>query len=222
MKHFLDPDLAAPNVLRVTVDHDIVREFLPLARGSTPGAGYATMRPPWESDIRWISASVPETFERFEVAFNKLGIAAHVTPLLDLDREVRLYAGFLVTRRSCSRPNFHVDWEQTNNEAFTLITPVSDNATGFGLLYRKLNGDIGEYDYRPGEAILFGDHFSHSTKPGQSDEPVVLLSFTFGTDRMLHWTKIFRTAGYQSRLVRRPDGEFVRLDRKASGRPLPD
>lgn len=213
MKHFLDPELAAPNVLKVAVDHAVVREFHPLARSSRLGAGYATVRPPWESDIRWISASSPEAFERFEDAFRKLGIAAHVAPYLDLEREVRLYAGFLVTRRSCSKPNFHFDWEKTNNEAFTLITPVSDNATGFGLLYRKLNGEVGEYDYTPGEAIIFGDHFIHSTKPGQSDEPVVLLSFTFGTDKMVHWDKIFRTAGYQSRLIRRPDGEFVNLDR---------
>ena len=150
------------------------------------------MRPPWESDIQWISASSPEAFERFENAFMKLGVAAHVAPYLDLDREVRLYAGFLVTRRSCSKPNFHLDWERTNNEAFTLITPVSAYSTGFStLLHPKLNGEIGEYYYIPGEAIIFGDHFSHSTKPGETDEPVALLSFTFGTDKMVHWDKIF-------------------------------
>ena len=211
MKHFLDTDLAAPNILKVAVDFEIVREFLPLADTSGPAPGFATIRPPWESDIRWISADTLEAFERFEEAFTKLGIAANVAPYLDLDREVRLYAGFLVTRSSCSKPNFHYDWERTNNEAFTLITPVSENTTGFGLLYRKLNGEIGEYDYTPGEAIIFGDHFIHSTKPGQSDKPVVLLSFTFGTDKMVHWDKIYRTAGYQSRLIRRPDGEFIRL-----------
>jgi hypothetical protein len=32
--------------------------------------------------------------------------------------------------------------------------------------------------------LIFGDGFLHATKPGQSDEPVVLLSFTFGTDKM--------------------------------------
>ena len=63
-----------------------------------------------------------------------------------------------------------------------------------------------------GEAIIFGDNFSHSTKPGRSTKPVILLSFTFGTDKMEHWEKIFRTAGYQSKLVCRPDGEFQWLD----------
>jgi hypothetical protein len=37
-----------------------------------------------------------------------------------------------------------------------------------------------------------------------------LLSFTFGSDRMAHWEKISRTAGYQSALYRLPDGRFQR------------
>lgn len=213
MKHFLNTDLIAPNVLTMAIDHEIAEEFLPLARGAALDARFADVRPPWSSDIRWISASVPEAFEKFESAFKRMGVPAQVEPYLDLEREVRLYAGFLVIRSSCEKPNFHFDWDRTNNEAFTLITPVSNNAKGFGLLYRKLNGAIGEYDYSPGEAIIFGDQFIHSTKPGYSSEPVVLLSFTFGTDKMEHWGKISRTAGYQSRLVRQPDGEFLTYDR---------
>jgi hypothetical protein len=81
------------------------------------------------------------------------------------------------------------------------------------MLYKKLNGTIAEYDYTIGEALIFGDHFIHSTKPGASDEPVVLLSFTFGTDKMEHWDKILHTAGYQSNLIRQPDGEFVAINR---------
>jgi hypothetical protein len=212
MKHFINQDLIAPNVMTVAVDQIIVSQFLPIARKLDMDEDFAVVRPPWASDIRWISASSPEMFQHFEEAFRRLGIAAHVEPYLDLDREVRLYAGFLVIRGACSEPNFHTDWDRANNEAFTLIAPVSDNAQGFGLLYRKLNGEIGEYDYAPGEAIIFGDHFIHSTRPGQSAEPVVLLSFTFGTDKMQHWDRIARTAGYQSRLVRRPDGEFVSVD----------
>src|SRR5688500_18213991 len=40
MKHFLNDDLAAPNALVVRVDHDIVRELLPLSRDTPPGPGY--------------------------------------------------------------------------------------------------------------------------------------------------------------------------------------
>jgi hypothetical protein len=64
------------------------------------------------------------------------------------------------------------------------MTPASSEATGFGLLYRDNSGAVRNYDYRPGEAVFFSDDFVHSTKPGSSDQPVVLLCFTFGTDRM--------------------------------------
>ena len=213
MKHFLNNELIAPNVLTAAIDQEIAEEFLPLAQSATVDPSFADVRPPWSSDIRWISAAVPEAFERFEDAFKRIGIAALVEPYLDIEREVRLYAGFLVLRSFCEKPNFHFDWDRTNNEAFTLITPVSKNAKGFGLLYRKLNGSIGEYDYKMGEALVFGDQFIHSTKPGRSSEPVVLLSFTFGTDKMEHWGKISCTAGYQSRLVRQPNGNFLTYDR---------
>ena len=209
MKHFLNDKLLAPNVLTVGVDHRIVREFLPLAHAALPTDDHSASRPHWNSDIRWVAPTSVEAFETFESAFRRLAIAEHVAPFLDLESQVRVYAGFLVVRSDCAEPNFHLDWEKTNNEAFTLITPVTDHGAGFGLLYRKLNGEVGEYDYKPGEAIIFGDHFVHSTKPGRSDEPVVLLSFTFGTDKMEHWDKIAKTAAYQSKLVRRPDGEFV-------------
>lgn len=211
MRHFLNESLLAPNVMTVPVDYGTVQELAPLASPSLPKAEYCIARPPWRSDVRWVSPRSVDGYRRFESVFSRLGVARHVADYLDLDKEVRLYAGFLVVRSECEEADFHVDWKRTNNEAFTLITPVSDNAAGFGLVYRKLNGDIGEYDYRPGEAIILGDHFAHSTKPGRSDEPVVLLSFTFGTDKMEHWEKIYRTAGYQSALVRLPNGEFLTL-----------
>ena len=213
MKHFINSGLMAPNVLTVSVDQQIVDEFLPLTRDPEHDAGHVAVKPPWSSDIRWLSPASPETFERYEGAFSRLGVAEHVKCYLDLELAVRLYAGFIVMRSSCDSTNFHYDWDKTNNEAFTLITPITSNTTGFGLLYRKLNGEIGEYEYRAGEAIIFGDHFIHSTKPGKSAKPVALLSFTFGTDKMEHWEKIFRTAGYQSHLVCRPDGQFVTFDR---------
>ena len=90
-------------------------------------------------------------------------------------------------------------------------TPITGNAPGFGLLYKKLTGTIAEYDYKVGEAMIIGDHFIHSTKPGSSDNPTFLLSFTFGTDKMVHWDKILKTAGYQSKLIRQPNGEFMKL-----------
>ena len=211
MRHFLNDKLCAPNVLTIAVDPAIPRNFAGLASDPSPKC-YSRIRPPWNSDIVWISAETTDGFDIFQTAFDRLAIAGHTREYLDIDRTVRLYAGFLVIRSKCDAPDFHFDWERTNNEAFTFMTPVSGSAAGFGLLYRKLDGSTGEYDYREGEGIVFGDHFIHSTKPGKADEPIVLLCFTFGTDKMKHWDKIMRTAGTQSRLIRRPDGKFQRLD----------
>ncbi len=218
MKHFINPDFLAPNVLTIPVDPVIPREFASIGKTDSGSQDYCRVQPPWDSDILWISAATPAAFACFESAFDRLGVAGHVAPYLDLERNVRLYAGFLVTRSVCDAPAFHCDWIKTNNEAFTFMTPVSDNSEGFGLLYRKLDGEIGEYDYKSGEGIVFGDHFVHSTKPGRSDDPVVLLCFTFGTDKMVHWEKILTTAGSQGRLVRRPDGKFQTLE---SHQPYP-
>jgi hypothetical protein len=74
---------------------------------------------------------------------------------------------------------------------------------------------VGDYDYKPGEAVAFGDNFEHSTKPGQSAGPVALLCFEFGTDRMNHWPNIYRTVGKQVTHIRQPDGKFVRAHGKA-------
>jgi hypothetical protein len=212
VKHFINDEMGAANVLKVAVDPDIVGEFLSLFADAAGRADFCTVRPRWDSDVRWISPSSPESFAIFQSAFDRLGIAEHVASYLDLDKEVRLYAGFFVVRSNCSKPTFHVDWDKTNNEAFTLITPISDNSQGFGMLYKKLTGTIADYDYKVGEALILGDHFIHSTKPGASDEPVVLLSFAFGTDKMVHWDKIVQTIGYQTRMLRKPDGAFLELD----------
>lgn len=210
MKHFLNKELLAANVLTVPVDTSIVTEFDRIDYRSADG--FETVSPKWKSDIEWVSPSTVETHAIFESAFERLGIPQHVRPYLDIEREVRLYAGFLVIRSECTEPRFHVDWIKTGNEAFTLLTPVSANAAGFGLLYEKLTGEIGDYDYRLGEAVVFGDNFYHSTKPGRSETPVVLLCFEFGTDKMEHWDKIYETVGRQAGMLRRPDGEFVRTE----------
>lgn len=209
------PGTAAAWTMRV--DAGIAREFLPLAR-RRPSRHFSTVRPRWNSDIRWIGPRSPQGYRLFESAFRRLEIARHVEPMLDLDHEPRMYAGFLVTRRRCGSPDFHVDWRDTGGQAFTLMTPASSNASGFGLLYRDDSGAVREYDYRPGEAIFFTDDFVHSTRPGSSDEDVVLLCFTFGTDKMKYWDRIRATSGSQSALMCRPDGKFETISRWQSWR----
>jgi len=109
MKHFINHDLLAPNVLTVPIDLEIVREFEDLAGRADPGPDYCAYRPSWNSDIRWISAASPSTFSQFSDAFDRLNIARHVREYLDIDREVRLYAGFLHTRTRCAQADFHID-----------------------------------------------------------------------------------------------------------------
>lgn len=207
MKHFLNKEMLAANVMTVEVDATVVARFADLEQRRS--SSLSSVKPDWNSDLEWLSPSTPEAHGVFEAAFEQMGVAEHVRCYLDVDSEVRLYAGFLVIRSRCSEPHFHVDWVKTNNEAFTMLTPVTSAAREFGLLYKKLTGEIGEYEYEPGEAIIFGDHFSHSTRPGFSPDPVVLLCFEFGTDKMEHWDKIYATIGKQAAMLRRPDGDFM-------------
>lgn len=205
MKHFLDPEWLAPNVMRVAVDPAVAASFADLARPFLP-QGYHVERPAWESDIRWISAAEEATFERFQAAFDALDVARHVTEYVAVDHAIGLYQGFVVVRSECREASFHLDWEDAGNQAFTLLTPIGRPTPGFGLVFKTLTGETRSYDYREGEALIFGDQFVHSTAPGRSETPTALLSFTFGTDRMADWPAIRKTAGFQGGLVRRPDG----------------
>jgi hypothetical protein len=215
MRHFFNQELRVFNAMTAPIDPAITREFEPLCRGGLNPTDYDVVKPSgrnWHSDIHWISAATPETFRKFESAFERSGIPELMAPYMDLEHEVRLYAGFLVVRSLCTEPYFHVDWKKLNNEAFTLLTPITDNAGDFGLLYKTYDGSEAEYRYTSGEAIVFGDHFKHSTKPGRSDQPVAMLCFEFGSDRMEHWDKVYDSMGTQARLHRKPDGEFIRAD----------
>jgi hypothetical protein len=216
MKHFLNSEMLALNMKTFAVDPTIIAEFADPAR--LPGRMISVAPNPdkWNSDIEWVSPDDEEGFVAFESAFERLGISEQAAPYLDLDKEVRLYFGFLVIRSRCNESYFHCDWRGQNNEAFTFMAPFSTNTNGFGLLYKRLTGETAEYDYRPGEAILFGDNFEHSTKPGTADEPVILLSFEFGTDKMEHWPGIYDRLRKQATCLRQPDGTFIRTGRAVS------
>lgn len=193
------------------LDETLVDQFLPLARKPTR-PGFTSVSPKWGSDVRWVSAADPETFALFEAAFRQLNIAERMAGRIRIDREVRLFCGSLVLRSECDSPHFHCDWRKLDNQAFTLLTPVTNNTQGFGLLYRDARGEVRDYEYKRGEGILFGDWFSHSTKPGRSERPVALLCFEFGSDLMEDWPKVLGEMQTRARLLRRSDGEFVRTD----------
>ena len=211
MKKFVNEAMSAPNVMTVPIDAGVTAELASFGTSLSAQRRMFSRSPQWRSDIRWLSPKTERDFARFRSIFERLDIARHVKPFVDLDRDVRLYNSFLVIRGKCTEPDFHVDWSDNNNEGFTLMTPLTANADGFGLLYKKLDGSIGEYDYKLGEAIVFGDDFVHSTKPGIAGKPVVFLCFNFGTDKMEYWPRIEPTAGRQAMLTCRPDGRFHRI-----------
>jgi hypothetical protein len=205
MRHFLDRDWVAPNVMRVPIDAAVADSFADVMVDPTP-PGYHTERPHWNSDIRWISAANEATFARFQAAFDALDVARHVQEFVAVERQIRMYQGFVVLRSQCRKTDFHVDWDETGNQAFTLLTPIGPPTPGFGLVFKTLTEETRTYDYSASEALIFGDLFLHSTQPGSSDTPAGLLCFNFGTDRMEDWPAIKKTAGAQGGIVRRPDG----------------
>ena len=215
MRHFINDELLALNVMTVPVDQAIVAEFEPLTREAFDNARFERVKPPWNSDVQWISGRTEKAFDLFQSAFDRMNIAQWVEPYVDFDNHIRLFGGFLVLRSTCAAPSFHVDWLDGQNNGFTMLTPITDNCDGFGLIYKKLNGETGDYRYRLGEALVVGSNFVHSTAPGRSDRPVALLSFTFGSDKEKHWDSLAATASNQSSLYRRFDGNFCRNDRAA-------
>ena len=195
------------DAMLVPVDPGPVAELV--ARLDLGGGGIGEIRPKWNSDLVWLSAANAQQFDLFEQAFEALGVADHVRDRLDLAERPHLYSGFLLRRSRCELPDFHTDWRQCDGQAFTFITAVSDARDGFGLLYRDADGRIASYDYRPDQGIMFGDDFSHSTRPGVSEQPVTLLCFEFGSDKMRYWKQIYSCIAGQSVLVKRPDGKLM-------------
>jgi hypothetical protein len=70
MKHFLNREMLAPNVMTIPVDRAIVEQFAdPVAlRGD-----FSKISPKWSSDVQWISAADEPTFDLFQSAFDRLG-----------------------------------------------------------------------------------------------------------------------------------------------------
>jgi hypothetical protein len=220
-KHFTNRDFLAPNVLEIDVDLELLaplsgvcgllqRSELPKGRVDIGnGLNLGIKHPDWKSDIAWISQADRAGYDYFAAIFRRLGIADAVADRIEYDHQIMMYSGFYVTRRSCNSPDLHVDWIGGNNDAFTFLTPLSANCGELGLTYRTLRNELAHYDYTLGKGLIFGDHFAHSTAEGQAGENTVLLSFTFGTDRMDNWPNISKSAAKQGTFHRQPDGQFI-------------
>jgi len=175
------------------------------------------VQPKWNSDIGWHSPNTLHDFKLFNDIFVAFNVEKVVREGLKLDFNLVVYCGFLVVRSRCDDVNFHTDWVGTGQKAFTLITPLVEEGEDFGLLFKRADSSIGKYFYKPGEAIVFSEGFIHSSMPTSSDRRVVLLSYTFGSDDMDLWPYLSKTIGYQSNIIRLPNGDFriISLDKCA-------
>ncbi len=204
-KLFVNSQLSAPNVLEIPFDPAMAAVLLP----ELDKPDYCTMSPGWSSDIEWISNDSFRSYKVFLDCFERLGLAKAFSTIVDYEVNLVLYCGFFVRRSRCTEYNFHLDWlDGCDNNAFTLIAPLLQSEDSPGLAYRDLHGSIKKYSYRADSAIVFGSGFVHSTDLGSAESPSVLLSLTFGTDKMEHWGAISKTAASQSRLFRLPCGLF--------------
>lgn len=225
--HFLNARLMALNALEIDIPQTLISQCEGLmpdvrrvtARGETidlPGGLRLSAETPktWRSDICWLSHEDEVSFGFFENLFDRLGLAHTVATFVPHDRTIRLYAGFFVTRSRCDAIDLHCDWQTRDNHAFTLMAPLTGNCGELGLTYRTARGEERDYTYRLGKGLVFGTQFVHSTAVGRSAERSVFLCLNFGTDRMEHWPDLARTTGNQGNLHRRPDGMFVRTQKK--------
>lgn len=221
-KHFISKEFLAPNVLEIDVDPALIEPCLKLVpelrriTGNklpvTLGDGlnlYVQGPATWSSDIRWVSQNDLASMAWFDALYHAIAPYRHVERYIAYDREIVLYSGSFITRSICRDFDWHQDWDKGENDAFVFLTPLSDACEAMRLVYSNLRGGTSEYTYRQGKGLIFGDHFIHSTAPGEAAEPEVLLCLNFGTDRMDNWDQIALTTGRQGNCHRRPDGVFV-------------
>jgi len=75
------------------------------------------------------------------------------------------------------------------------------------LLYKDHKENVKKYTYKINEAVVFGSGFEHATEPyAKTDNLRVMLSFTFGTDKIEHWDILKKTIGKQSNYMILPCG----------------
>ena len=153
------------------------------------GWSFHVERPPWKSDIRWVSSADAPSFAFFRNAFAELRIAeifAHLGPMV-------LLSGYFVVRRCCRKSKFHADFTDSGGRAFTLMTPLEGEIAALPDCHLLCElppaeecaaPEVRQHRYALGEAIVFGDDFVHATQTGEAPRDLVFLCFTFGHAKM--------------------------------------
>jgi hypothetical protein len=207
------------NELRTLYETE-VRDFLDLPRNAHLLRGGHFVEERWQrgpykfyaasyegAPLLWVSSDNFATYEVFTRFFRSLDIVHDIAKLIDFHREIVVYCGFFVVGEHLREAKWHVDYFEGAN-AFTLIAPLFELDIGHGnLLYKDDSCFVRQYRYKSGEAILLGEGFAHTTEPYQpASQQRVLVSLTFGTDKLDHWNVLKETAGAQSDFLILPCG----------------
>ena len=158
----------------------------------------------------WLSGNTEKTYQIYRRFFDALEIEDEIKLLVDHQEKIVMYCGFLVIGNRAPSSLWHVDYRPGAN-AYTLITPLFEPAPDHGNLLYKDNDELDRiYPYELGKAIIFGEQFIHSTEPyNLSKEIRVLVSMTFGTDKIEYWDILEKTIGNQSSYFILPCGHVA-------------
>lgn len=157
--------------------------------------------------LLWVSNNNNHTYQLFKKFMDDLGIMEEIKTLIDFDKKIQVYCGFFVIGKQMDRETWHKDYQDDAN-GYTLITPLFELDAEHGdLMYKDKSEKVKTYQYKMNEAIVFGDGFEHATQPyAKTDNLRVMLSLTFGTDKIEHWSTLKETIGEQSNYMILPCG----------------
>lgn len=157
--------------------------------------------------LLWISNNNTHTYNIFKSFMTELGVIDEIKNMVNFDDHIEIYCGFFVIGNKMDRPTWHKDFVDGAN-GYTLITPLFEFEPSHGnLMYKDGQQNIKTYKYKMNEAVIFGDGFEHATEPyDKSDTLRVMLSFTFGTDKIEYWDVLKKTIGEQSNYMVLPCG----------------
>jgi hypothetical protein len=197
----LQPILTLPQNQILFEGGRAIRQTLGAATGEYFATSYKT------HPLLWFSTHTPHAYQIYRRFFDNLGIEDEVKALVDHDRKIVMYCGFLVIGAHISHHSWHVDYFPGAN-AYSLLTPLFPLEPGHGnLLYTDLDQRAQRYSYAMGEAIMFGENFPHCTEPYAGTGGLrVLVTLQFGTDKLQHWPVLRQTIESQSEYLILPCG----------------
>jgi hypothetical protein len=157
--------------------------------------------------LLWLSCNTDNTYQIYKRFFDSLDIEDEVKELVDHDERLVMYCGSLVIGDQSLEHSFHVDYLPGAN-SYSFLTPLFELDPAHGDLLYKAGGDrIETYCYEVGKGIILGDNFYHCTEPYPGTGRLrVLITITFGTDKMEYWEVIRQTVGKQSAYMKLPCG----------------